>query len=119
LQLQYAKPNHMKGYLGEFEELVLLTVASLGADAYGVSIKEDIEKRADRSISIGALHATISRLEEKGFVKSWLGDPTQERGGRRKRFFEVTHDGKLALHAVKSLRDELWNISRINLTIAK
>lgn len=109
----------MKGYLGEFEELVLLTVASLGDDAYGVSIKEDIEKRADRSISIGALHSTISRLEEKGFLKSWLGDPTQERGGRRKRFFEVTHDGKVALHDVKSLRDELWRASQINLNIAK
>jgi DNA-binding PadR family transcriptional regulator len=109
----------MKGYLGEFEELVLLTVASLGNDAYGVSVKEDIEKRADRSISIGALHSTISRLEEKGFLKSWLGEPTQERGGRRKRYFELTHDGKVALHDVKALRDELWNVSRINLTIAK
>ncbi|RAW00339.1 PadR family transcriptional regulator [Pseudochryseolinea flava] len=109
----------MKGYLGEFEELVLLTVASLGEDAYGVSIKGDIEQRADRSISIGALHSTISRLEEKGYLKSWLGDPTQERGGRRKRFFEVTHDGKVALHEVKTLRDELWNISKANLDLAK
>ena len=56
----------MKGYIGEFEELVLLTIASLGVEAYGVAIKEDIEKRADRSISIGALHSTITRLEEKG-----------------------------------------------------
>jgi PadR family transcriptional regulator, regulatory protein PadR len=109
----------MKGYLGEFEELVLLTVASLGEGAYGVSIKTDIESRAGRNISIGALHATISRLEEKGFLKSWLGDPTQERGGRRKRFFVVTHDGKVALHDIKSLRDELWSISRSSLTIAK
>lgn len=107
----------MKGYLGEFEELVLLTVASLDEEAYGVAIKEDIEKRAGRSISIGALHSTITRLEEKGFLKSWLGDPTQERGGRRKRFFELTHAGKVALHEMKALRDELWNISKAKLSL--
>ena len=107
----------MKGYLGEFEELVLLTVATLGDEAYGVAIKDDIEKRASRSLSIGALHSTITRLEEKGFLKSWLGDPTQERGGRRKRFFEITHQGKVALHEMKSLRDELWSLSKTNLAL--
>jgi len=109
----------MKGYLGEFEELVLLTVASLGEEAYGVSIKEDIESRTDRSLSIGALHSTITRLEEKGFIKSWLGDPTRERGGRRKRFFELTHEGKLALHSMKDLRDELWKISKSKLALSR
>jgi PadR family transcriptional regulator, regulatory protein PadR len=109
----------MKGYIGEFEELVMLTIASLGEDAYGVSIKEDIEKRADRTISIGALHSTIARLEEKNYLKSWLGDPTQERGGRRKRFFELTMQGKEALHAIKELRDELWRVSRTNLSLGK
>jgi len=109
----------MKGYIGEFEELVLLTIASLDTEAYGVSIKEDIEKRANRSISIGALHSTITRLEEKGFIKSRLGDPTQERGGRRKRFFELTHEGKVALHQMKSLRDELWKLSKATLSLTK
>jgi PadR family transcriptional regulator, regulatory protein PadR len=109
----------MKGYIGEFEELVLLTVASLGDDAYGVSIKEDIEKRSDRTISIGALHSTITRLEEKNYLKSWLGEPTQERGGRRKRFFELTHQGKVALHDIKDLRDELWKLSKAKLSLAK
>lgn len=109
----------MKGYVGEFEELVLLTIASLDVNAYGVAVKEDIEKRTDRSISIGALHSTITRLEEKGFIKSWLGEPTQERGGRRKRFFELTKDGKIALHEVKALRDELWKLSKINLSLSK
>jgi PadR family transcriptional regulator, regulatory protein PadR len=109
----------MKGYIGEFEELVLLTIASLDKDAYGVSIKEDIEKRADRSISIGALHSTITRLEEKKLINSWLGEPTEERGGRRKRFFELTHSGKEALHEIKALRDELWRASRSNLSLAK
>ena len=109
----------MKGYIGEFEELVLLTIASLGEEAYGVSIKESIENRSDRSISIGALHSTITRLEEKGLIKSWLGDPTQERGGRRKRFFEITHRGRVSLHHVKNQRDELWKLSRATLSLAK
>jgi PadR family transcriptional regulator, regulatory protein PadR len=111
--------DSMKGYMGEFEELVLLTIASLGEDAYGVSIKENIESRSHRSISIGALHSTITRLEEKGLIKSWLGEPTPERGGRRKRFFEITHQGKISLHHVKDLRDELWKLSRTTLSLAK
>ena len=68
----------MKSYLGEFEELVLLTVATLGDEAYGVSIKESIEQRCGRDISIGALHSTITRLEEKKYLKSWLGGATNE-----------------------------------------
>lgn len=107
----------MKGYLGEFEELVLLTIAGLNEQAYGVAIQQDIEKRADRAISIGALHSTITRLEEKGFLKSQMGDPTPERGGRRKRFFELTHAGKVALNHTKALRDELWKLSKINLSL--
>lgn len=109
----------MKGYIGEFEELVLLTIAALGDEAYGISVKEDIEKRTDRSISIGALHSTITRLEEKGFITTWLGDPTQERGGRRKRYFELTHQGKVGLHHMKALRDELWKLSKANLALSK
>jgi len=109
----------MKGYIGEFEELVLLTIASLGDQAYGVAIKEDIEKRSARRISIGALHSTITRLEEKGLIESWLGDPTQERGGRRKRFFEITQQGKVSLHHVKDLRDDLWKVSRVYLSLTK
>ena len=104
LPLPY-NPLHvsMKGYIGEFEELVLLTIASLGEQAYGVAIKEDIEKRSERSISIGALHSTITRLEEKNYITSWLGEPTQERGGRRKRYFQLTHQGKVELHQMKDL----------------
>lgn len=105
----------MKGFIGEFEELVLLTIASLRDDAYGVSIKEDIEERAKRAISIGSLHSTLTRLEEKGFVSSRLGEPTSERGGRRKRFFEVTNAGEAALIKIKSLRDELWSSTNLNL----
>jgi len=108
----------MIGYIGEFEELVLLTIAALDEAAYGVAIKEDIEQRTDRSISIGALHSTITRLEEKGFIKSWLGEPTQERGGRRKRYFQLTNQGKAVLRNVKALRDELWDLSKINLAFS-
>ncbi|HRE33434.1 MAG TPA: helix-turn-helix transcriptional regulator, partial [Candidatus Berkiella sp.] len=90
-------------------------IAALDENAYGVAIKVDIEQRADRSISIGALHSTITRLEEKGFIKSWLGEPTQERGGRRKRYFELTHQGKVTLRNVKALRDELWDLSKVKL----
>lgn len=109
----------MKGFLGEFEELVLLTIVNLDKDAYGVAIKEDIEERGQRPISIGALHTTLTRLEEKGYIKSWMGDPTQVRGGRRKRFFEVTHRGKVELHNMKSLRDDLWKRSKTRLSLAK
>ena len=109
----------MKGFIGEFEELVLLTVAALGEDASGVAIRNDIEQRAKRKISIGALHSTITRLEEKGYIKSWLGGATQERGGRRKRYFELTYEGKLGLSEMKSLRDELWSLSKVNLNISK
>ena len=98
----------MRGFIGEFEELVLLTIAALGDQAYGVSVKESIEQRASRNISIGALHTTITRLEEKGFIESRLGGATQERGGRKKRFFLLTLEGKQGLAKIKNLRDELW-----------
>lgn len=106
-------------YLGEFEELVLLTVAVLGEDAYGVSIQQEIESRGKRSISIGALHSTITRLEEKGFLRSWTGGATTQRGGRSKRYFEITQAGKKALSEAKSLRDELWSLSKVKLSPSK
>jgi PadR family transcriptional regulator PadR len=109
----------MKSYLGEFEELVLLTIASLGEDAYGVSIKESIEDRCGRNISIGALHSTITRLEEKKYLKSWLGGATTERGGRSKRYYQITIEGKQAVASVKALRDELWSASKIKLSLSK
>ena len=107
----------MKTYLGELEELVLLTIATLGEEAYGVSIQQDLEIRCNRSISIGALHSTITRLEEKGLLKSWLGGATQERGGRSKRFYEITQAGKKAVAEAKSVRDELWSLSKVNLSV--
>lgn len=106
----------MKGYLGEFEELVLLTITNLGSDAYGTSILEMIAQQTNRKLSLGALHSTLTRLEEKGFLTSYLGEPTAKRGGRRKRYFEITQSAKEALSSMKSLRDELWTNSKIQLS---
>lgn len=106
-----------KIYLGELEELVLLTVAALGDQAYGVSIQQDLEVRCHRTISVGALHSTIARLEEKGLLKSWVGGATAERGGRSKRFYDITLPGKRVLNEAKTLRDELWNVSKAKLSL--
>ncbi|MEZ4993024.1 MAG: helix-turn-helix transcriptional regulator [Saprospiraceae bacterium] len=101
----------MKGtHLGEFEELVLLTIAALTTSAYSVAICEELEKHTGRKIRLGVVHAVLNRLEGKGFLNSCLGEPTNERGGRRKRFYELTNAGKAALLKAKELRDGLWAI---------
>lgn len=84
-------------FLGEFEQLVLLALLRLGDNAYGVTIRQEIEQRAERSTSIGAVYATLDRLEAKGYVASRLAGPTAERGGRAKRFFHLTAEGVAAL----------------------
>ncbi len=94
--------------LGEFEEIVLLTVGVLHGNAYGVTIKDEIEHRLNREVTIGALQTTLRRLESKGFLKSTLGDSTESRRGRPKLFFEITAAGKKALDYSKESRDELW-----------
>lgn len=100
----------MKGTnLGEFEELLLLIVLILQEEAYVLRIREEIKQQVNRSISMGALHTTLSRLEQKDFLKSEMGGATQERGGRRKRIYELTADGKSALNEVKEIRASLWN----------
>ena len=80
-------------YLGEFEHIVVLALLRLGERAYGVTVRQEIEKRTGREVSIGAVYATLDRLEAKGYVQSLLGDPTPERGGRSKRFFHLTATG--------------------------
>lgn len=96
-------------YLGEFEELVLLTVAILDEGAYAVSVTQELEQKTGRSVGFSAVHTTLERLEEKGFLSSMMGGATAERGGRRKRFFTVTTFGRKALHQTRQVRDELWN----------
>ena len=98
-----------KYQLGEFEEVVLLTVAILNGDAYGVAIIDEIEKRLKRKVSLGAMQTSLRRLEEKGFVKSEFGEATKVRGGKRKRFFNLTNFGKQALKEAKEQRMGLWN----------
>jgi PadR family transcriptional regulator, regulatory protein PadR len=99
----------MKGSnLGELEELVLLTTASLVSEAYSVSICDELEKRTGRNPRLGMVHAVLNRLEEKGFVKSKLGDATSERGGKRKRFYTLTSAGKSVLLRAREIREDLW-----------
>jgi DNA-binding PadR family transcriptional regulator len=99
----------MKKYqLGEFEEVVILTIGILNNEAYSVSIKEEIESRLSRTESMGALHTALKRLEDKGYLKSYPGEATEERAGRPKRYFEITAMGKKAMQYAKDTRDELW-----------
>ena len=100
----------MKGTnLGEFEEVVLLTIASLMDEAYSVNIVDEIEKVTGRATKLGVVHAELKRLEDKGYISSELGEPTKERGGRRKRFFKISHSGKVSLLKAREQRDQLWN----------
>ena len=97
-----------KFQLGEFEEVVMLTVGVLYKDAYGVSIKKEIETRLSRNVSVGALQTALKRLEDKGYLKSFDGEATEERAGRPKKYFQITALGKKAMEYMKSTRDELW-----------
>lgn len=98
-----SKPN-----LGEFEELVMLTIGVLGEEAYGLAIKTEIEKRMKRAVSMGALHTGLYRLEEKGYLRSRLGQATNVRGGKPKRYFQVTASGQKALKEMMDNRKALW-----------
>ena len=94
--------------LGDFEETLLLIVGILSDDAYAFKIAEEFESQLDRSVSIGAVHSTLNRLAEKGFLKSEMGKPTAERGGRRKRIYEITGAGHRALEISRDLKLSLW-----------
>lgn len=97
-----------RAFLGEFEEVVLLTVAILDEEAYGVTVTQEIEQKTGRAVGFSTVHTTLQRLEEKGFLASRMGGATAERGGRRKRFFTVTAAGRRALAEVKQVREQLW-----------
>lgn len=87
-----------RDYLGEFEHVIMLALLRLEDRAYGVTVRQEIEYRTKREVSIGAVYATLDRLEGKGYVKSRIGEPTPERGGRSKRFFQVTAKGVAAVN---------------------
>jgi len=100
-----------RDYLGEFEHIVILALLRLDERAYGVTVRQEIESRTGREVSIGAVYATLDRLEAKGYVRSRHGEPTPERGGRSKRFFRVTAKGVAALNqtqgALQKMREGL------------
>jgi len=95
-------------HLGEFQELVLLVILSLETNSYGLMIQEELEIRTGRKLSRGALHTVLSRLEDRGFLDSSMGGATNERGGRRKRYFILTNMGKETLQEVNNIRQSLW-----------
>ena len=100
----------MKKYqLGEFEEVVILTIGVLYKNAYGVAIKKEIESRLERSVSMGAMHSALVRLEDKGYIRSFDGEATEERAGRPRKYFQITALGKRAIEYTKNTRDALWS----------
>ncbi|HTJ53327.1 MAG TPA: helix-turn-helix transcriptional regulator [Cyclobacteriaceae bacterium] len=99
----------MKKYqLGEFEEIVILTIGVLYKEAYGVAIKNEIQTRLSRQVSMGAMHTALVRLEDKGYIKSSAGESTDERMGRPRRYFEITALGKKAIEYSRNTREELY-----------
>lgn len=96
-------------HLGEFEEIVLLTVAILDGEAYGISIVEEIETRLERNVSLGAIQTVLKRLEDKKMVRSLFGEATKIRGGKRKRYYTITAEGQRILKNTKDQRLLLWN----------
>lgn len=97
------------GYLGEFEQVVLLAVARLGEAGYGTTIRREIERRTGRQVTVGAVYATLARLEEKGYVGSWVGRATSKRGGRSKRHYRVEPAGEEALAVTRKMLERMWD----------
>ena len=106
-----------KTKLGEFEELVLLTVAALGEEAYGVEIKRELERRLKEQLSVGSIQSALKRMEEKGFLTSEFGEATQKRGGKRKRIYSATPYAHRILNEMKEIRAALWSDITIPATV--
>ncbi len=97
-----------QNYLGEFEHCVLLSIVHLMPNAYGVTIRQYLQDTIQREVTLGALYATIERLEKKGFIASWKGDSTPERGGKAKRMVKITPDGQKAIEQTRQRLQSLW-----------
>ncbi|MEO9475229.1 MAG: helix-turn-helix transcriptional regulator [Cyclobacteriaceae bacterium] len=95
--------------LGEFEEVILLLVGILGESAYAFRIAEEFESQTKRAVSIGSVHSTLDRLSDKGFLESAMGQPTAERGGRRKRIYTITASGEQVLKVSRDFKVSLWS----------
>ena len=96
------------GNLGEFEQMVLLAILQLGEDVYGVPIVEEIERRTDRSVARAAVYVTLRRLEKKGLVESWMGAPSEERGGKARRLVWVRPEGQRLLQGSRRAMEAMW-----------
>ena len=96
-------------YLGAFEQIVLLALVRLRNNAYGVTIRREIAERAGRDVSIGAIYTTLERMERKGLVTSFRGEPTPERGGRGKRYYAIAAPGVEALNRSRDVIDRMWD----------
>lgn len=94
--------------LGEFEQCLLIAIVHLGDEAYGVTIRHEIERRIGRDVAIGALYTSLDRLETKGYVRSVMSEPTAQRGGRSKRYFTLTGAGAGALREARARLDRMW-----------
>jgi PadR family transcriptional regulator PadR len=101
----------MKGsQLGEFEELVLLSVGILNGEAYGINVLDTIQEQTGRNVTVSTVHTAMYRLEKKGFVESYYGGVSSKRGGRRKRLYKITQSGIRVLAEVKAQREVMWNL---------
>jgi DNA-binding PadR family transcriptional regulator len=104
-------------FLGEFEQMTMLALLQLESDAYGAKIRQLLHSEVNRNVAIGAIYSTLERLEKKGMVSSQLGEATAERGGRAKRFFNVTSQGQVALKRARMAMDTLWQDVAFNTKI--
>jgi PadR family transcriptional regulator, regulatory protein PadR len=95
-------------FLGEFEQLVLLALLQIGESAYAINARDEIERRTGRPVARGAVYITLDRLEKKGYLESWLADPTPERGGRAKRYYRVQPAGIAALEHSRVTLQKMW-----------
>jgi PadR family transcriptional regulator len=100
-------------YLGEFEQIVLLALSRVGRDAYGMTIRREIEATTGRKVSIGAVYATLDRLATKGYARSRLSAPVSERGGRARRLYELTSEGVTALKRSREILEKMWKGARV------
>jgi len=96
-------------HLGEFEQLVLLAILRLEKDAYGMTVRRELEETAQRKVTLGSVYGTLDRLEKKGLVRSWHTEPDPVRGGHPRRYFEVSPEGHLALARTQNMMDRMWN----------
>jgi DNA-binding PadR family transcriptional regulator len=96
-------------FLGEFEQVVLLAVARLEGTGYGVTIRKEIARRTGREVTVGSVYSTLARLEEKGMVTSFEGEPTPRRGGRARRHFRLTPEGAGSLEAARGMLERMWD----------